>query len=412
MTATAYSVQLLSNPHAYPGMPYGPRQRAVLDWPGFTDAEREITSWPGYKMTPLLELDGLARRVGVASIWYKDEAWRFGLGSFKALGGAYAVFKVLMREIQHRTGASQVDARGLISGAFKDIVSDITVTCATDGNHGRSVAWGAQMFGCRCVIYVHKNVSERRLAAITAFGAEVVRTAGGYDDAVRQAASDAAQFHRQVVSDTSYEGYMEVPKEVMQGYRVMVAEAVRQLPEGERPSHVFVQGGVGSLAAAVCAYLWEAWGRQRPKFIVVEPERADCLYQSGLHGRPMHASGNLDTLMAGLACGEVSHLSWEILASGADYFMTIPDQAALDCMKLLANGFGQDRPLVSGESGAAGLAGLLAAAGNTSTRTALALAPTSRILVFGTEGDTDPDLYRRFVGRSAEEIREFTNTGD
>lgn len=410
MITTAYSVQLLSNPHAHTGMAYGPRQRAVLDRSGFTDAEREITSWPGYKMTPLLALNGFARQVGVASIWYKDEAWRFGLESFKALGGAYAVFRVLAREIQHRTGTSQVNARDLISGTFKDVVSDITVTCATDGNHGRSVAWGAQMFGCRCVIYVHENVSERRLAAITAFGAEVVRTPGGYDDAVRRAASDAAQFQRRVVSDTSYDGYMEVPKEVMQGYRVMVAEAVRQL-QGERPSHVFVQGGVGGLAAAVCAHLWEAWGTQRPKLIVVEPERADCLYQSGLHGRPMHARGNLNTWMAGLACGEVSRLAWEILVSGADYFMTISDQAALDCMRLLADGVGQDRPLVAGESGTAGLAGLLAVASNPSTRRALALEPTSRALVFGTEGDTDPDLYRRFVGRSAEDVRGLTSTG-
>ena len=210
------------------------------------------------------------------------------------------------------------------------------MTCATDGNHGRSVAWGAQTFGCRCVIYVHETVSEGRCRAIAAYGAEVRRVAGTYDDAVRRAAADAAAQGWTVVSDTSYEGYTDVPRDVMQGYSLMVEEALAQA--ATLPSHVFVQGGVGGLAAGVCSYLWERYGAARPRFVVVEPDKADCLYRSAVAGRPTPAEGALDTIMAGLACGEVSILAWRILEQGTDAFMTIGDDAAADCMRLLADG--------------------------------------------------------------------------
>lgn len=216
---------------------------AALSADGFAAAARAIAGWPGYAPTPLVPLPALARALGLASLAYKDERGRFGLKSFKALGGAYAVRRVLDR--QRRPAA------------------EVTVTCATDGNHGRSVAWGARLFGCKCVIFIHETVSEGRAEAIRRYGAEVVRVPGNYDDAVRHAAAEAARNGWFVVSDTSYEGYRDVPVDVMHGYGVMASEIVGQLPPGEIPTHVFVQAGVGALAAAICASFWLAWGPRR-----------------------------------------------------------------------------------------------------------------------------------------------------
>ncbi|HYG86758.1 MAG TPA: diaminopropionate ammonia-lyase [Azospirillum sp.] len=394
---------LYHNPVADRQAPYDHAQRAVLNLDAHESARREIAAWPGYAPTPLVDLPGLAAAAGVKRLWYKDEGGRFGLGSFKALGGAYAVFRLLAAEVARRTGAVP-SAEDLLNGKHLGIVSGITVTCATDGNHGRSVAWGARMFGCGCVIYIHATVSDGRRDAIAAYGATVVRTAGNYDDAVRQAGADAAAQGWKVVSDTSYEGYMDVPRDVMQGYTVMVQEAIEQLPPGERPTHVFIQAGVGGLAAAVCAQFWEGWGAGRPRLVVVEPDKAACLYESARAGRPVAVHGDLDTIMAGLACGEVSLLARTILGTGADDFQTVTDEAAKDAMRLLAEGVGGDRPLVAGESAVAGLAGLLCALG-AGQADALGLGPDSRVLLFGSEGDTDPELYRAIVGRTAEQVR-------
>ena len=389
-------MQFFANPQAGPANVYGPAQQAVLGDAGLAVARAEIGSWDGYAPTPLVELPGLARRAGVGRLFYKDEGGRFGLKSFKALGGAYAVFRLLKAEIERRTGDTGVTSRDIAGGAHREIVAGITVTCATDGNHGRSVAWGARTFGCRCVIYIHAHVSEGRRAAIARYGAEVERVAGTYDDSVRHAAEMAAANGWFVVSDTSYPGYMDVPRDVMQGYTVMAAEAAEQLPDGVVPTHVLVQGGVGGMAAAICSDFWQRWGASRPRFVVVEPERADCLYQSARAGRLTPASGDLETMMAGLSCGEVSPLAWEILATGADAFMTVPDSAAIDCMRLLADG---DPPVVAGESAVAGLAGLLAAPDE------IGIDEGSVVLLFGSEGDTDPELYREIVGRPADAVR-------
>jgi diaminopropionate ammonia-lyase len=401
---------LFENPRALRAAPYAAAGRAqILSLAAFEIARREITSWPGYRATPMRRLSKLAASVGAGDILYKDEAERFGLGSFKALGGAYAVFKLLRQTIRDRTGTA-VSSGDLTSGKFSDLTGQITVTCATDGNHGRSVAWGAQTFGCRCVIYVHQTVSEGRCEAIKRYGAEVRRVAGTYDDAVRRAAADAESLGWHVVSDTSYEGYTDVPRDVMQGYSLMVEEALQQA-NGVLPSHVFVQGGVGGLAAGVCSYLWERFGATRPRFVVVEPDRADCLYRSAVAGKPTPALGALDTIMAGLACGEVSLLGWRILDVGADAFMTIDDEAAADCMRLLAEGRAGDDPVVAGESAVAGLAGLLLAAADPDARTRLTLGPESTILVFGTEGATDPDVYARIVGRRPDQIVATRSSG-
>jgi len=386
-----------ANPHAVRGQPIGARQRAVLTDEAMREARAEIRTWPGYAPTPLRDLRGLAEASAVAAVWYKDEASRFGLDSFKALGGAYAVLRLLKKHLPEG-----VTAADLVAGAHREEVAKITVCCATDGNHGRSVAWGAQQFGARCVIYVHATVSQGRVDAIARYGAEVRRVSGNYDDAVRQAAEDAADNGWFVVSDTSYPGYMDVPRDVMQGYTVMIDEAVAQMPEA--PTHCFVQGGVGGLAAATAAQLWEAYGADRPRIIVVEPDRAACLFESAKAGMPVTVHGDLDTLMAGLACGEVSLLAWEILEEGADDFMTVTDDSAVECMKLLADGPCGDAPFVAGESAVAGLAGFLLARNDVLLSKALGLGPDSRVLLIGSEGATDPDLYTRMVGRPAEAV--------
>ena len=393
---------LLPNPRFQPAQPYGEHRSTLLSASALEQAKTVITTWPGYAATPLCTLPNLARTAGLASIHYKDEGSRFGLGSFKALGGAYAVARLLSRELGQRLGRSVSHAQLQSDPALRQACADITVTCATDGNHGRSVAWGAQMLGCRCVIYIHATVSEGRKQAIVRYGAQVVRTSGNYDNSVQQADRDAKANGWFVISDTSYPGYMDIPRDVMQGYQLMVHEAVSALPRW--PTHVFVQAGVGGFAAAVCAYFWERSAEQRPVFVLVEPERADCLLQSARAGAVVAVKGDLDTLMAGLACGEVSLLAWDILATGANAFCTIPDQAAVDVMRLLASPQAGDPAIVAGESAVAGLAAALLIAQDSTARASLGLGPDSRVLLFGSEGDTDPALYQQLVGRSAAQV--------
>jgi diaminopropionate ammonia-lyase len=363
----------------------------VLPEAGFHRAKAEITAWNGYATTPLHDLPTFARRAGLATIRLKDEATRFGLGSFKALGGAYAVAWVLAAELARRGVASQARSADLARGDHSHATQGITVTCATDGNHGRAVAWGAQRFHCGCVIFVHETVSHGRVDAIARYGAEVCRVPGTYDDAVREAARQAEANGWFIVSDTSWDGYTEVSRQIMQGYRLMADEAADQW-DGGPATHVFVQGGVGGAAAAVSAQM-RARFRPAPALIVVEPDRAACLLASAELGRPATVPGNLDTLMAGLACGEPSMVAWQELNHAAAAFMAIPDEAAVACMRLLA-GHG----IVGGESGVAGLAGCLLAATDPATREMIGLGTSSRVLAFSTEGATDPALYERLVG--------------
>ena len=365
---------------------------AILAPADLDAVRRDIAAWPGYAPTPLDRLHALAAGRGLGELWYKDESRRFSLESFKALGGALAVERLLDR-LWREAGRPE---------PYADFAAGITVTCATDGNHGRSVAWGAARAGCRCRIYIHATVSEGRRRAIERFGAEVVRTAGTYDDSIRRADADAAAAGWHVVSDTSYPGYTEIPKDVMRGYMLMAAEAFDAMPHA--PTHVVVQGGVGGVAAAVLATAWQRFGAARPRFVVVEPDRAACIAASLEAGERVAVEGELDTLMAGLACGEVSLLAWEILVRGVDDALVIDDAAAVEVMRMLAFPAGAAPAIVAGESATCGLAGVLAAAERPELAAALGLDAASRVLVFGTEGATDPELYEELVGRPAEEI--------
>ena len=375
----------------------------ILNYEECQTALDVICAWEDYKPTALQSLRGLAEKIGVARIYYKDEGTRFGLGSFKALGGAYAVLRLLALEIPKLTGRTASDTE-IGSGQCASTVGKVTVVTATDGNHGRSVAWACRLFGCRCVIYIHAEVSVGRAQAMEAFGADVIRIDGNYDESVHRAAEDAATNGWFVVSDTSYEGYTELPRQVMAGYTVMTTEIEQQMPADSSITHVFVQGGVGGLAGAICAHNWQTMGAKRPRFIIVEPDRADCLFQSAKNGAPTEVSITRETVMAGLSCGEVSHLSWEILKIGTDDFLTISDDLVAPTMRLLAEGVGDDTPIVAGESAVAGLAALIAVRSNALLSDELGINEGSQILLFGTEGATDVDIYESIVGRTPADI--------
>ena len=373
------------------------KHQDILSLEGFRKASKEITSWNEYKQTPLVSLDDLAKQTGVSKLFYKNEHYRFALKSFKALGGAYAVANLLIGQLKE--AGIEANSNDLLSGKYIDITNKITVSCATDGNHGKSVAWGASVFGCNCEIFIHNHVSVSREEEIAKYGAIMHRVAGNYDDSVHEAARVASLNGFFTVSDTSYEGYTEVPKDVMQGYTVMVDEALKQM--GEKPTHVFLQGGVGGMAAAVVSFIHETYGKEAPIFVMIEPTNADCLLQSARNGKPTVVHGELDTVMAGLSCGEVSLLAWSILEHTTKGFFSIPDEPIAKVMQYLAN---LEEPVVAGESAVAGLAGYMITQFDEQYRKALKIDENSKILFLGTEGDTDAVVYEKMVGKSSREV--------
>ena len=356
-------------------------------------ARTAITGFEGYRATPLHRLTGLAQELGIATLWLKDESGRFGLGSFKALGGAYAVVHLLRERV-----GDDVSIADVAAGRAAVRVSDMTACCASDGNHGLAVAWVARRAGARCTVFLPGPVSEGRERAIAAQGADIVRVDGSYGEAVQACAETAHARGWLLISDTSHAGGDEAPSRVMHGYAMLVDE-IRAALAGPAPTHVFVQAGVGGLAAAVIGAFRQDLGDDSPRGVVVEPTKADCLYQSAIAGRPSRASGDLDTVMACLAVAEVSPLAWQVLERGAFAFMALDDVGAVDAMRRAAAPAAGDPPLVLGESGAAALGGLLAVAGDADAREALGMNEASRVLAIGSEGATDPDIYRRLVGR-------------
>ncbi|MCB8821456.1 diaminopropionate ammonia-lyase [Microvirga rosea] len=386
---------ILPNQHPDYRKPLDPRDAETLGVTAAVEVERYLAYRDNYSPTPLRSLPALAAEVGLGAVHIKDEGFRLGLGSFKALGGSYAVIRLVLEEASRRVGRP-IDVVELHAPQVHAIAADMTFACATDGNHGRSVAQGAQLVGANAAIFVHSGVSEERVAAIARFGARMIRVEGTYDDSVAEAARVAAEQGWTVVSDTSWPGYERIPGLVMQGYTAMVRETLRQLPEP--PTHVFVQAGVGGIAAAVAGHLALVLGDQRPTFVVVDPARAACLLETARAGHPVKVSHGEPTVMAMLECYEPSRVAWRVLSRVADAFMTVDEEDAVAVMNRLARPAGNDPAIVAGESGGAGLAGIVRAAADPEIRTLLNLDKTSRVLAINTEGATDPERYAELVG--------------
>lgn len=355
---------------------------------------------PGYEMTPLKRLPHLASRLGLGSIWVKDESARMRLNAFKALGGSFAIYRFICQKL----GLPKLSFAELMSDEIRASLGNITFTSATDGNHGKGLAWAAQKLRFPCVIYVHKQTSRARIEAIAEYGAEVRVVDGNYDDAVRQCERDARTNGWQVISDTSWPGYEDVPRWVMQGYTTLLGEAQEQLAAQGiiKPTHIFLQAGVGAFAAAMIAFYEKLFGDAAPISVVVEPRTADCLYHSMQmgDGQPHTVTGNLETIMAGLACGEPSPLAWQIIRDYADFIVTVPDYVAAKGMRMYGVPLKGDPFVVSGESGAVTLGALtfmMEYEGASDLREQLQLDENSRVLLINTEGNTDPDYFRNVV---------------
>ena len=401
---TPYQTNLFINSEAHPPAEYGPAQKALLNQDAFADVETEVTNLPGYQPTPLIALNGLASASGVDSLWCKHEGYRFEVGSFKPTGPVYAMLAVLKGEIRKATGVETITTQDLIDRKYESVTQEIVVSAATSGNHGRALAWGARMFGCRCAIYMNDGVSTGREEAIAGYGAEVVRVPGNYDRAVQRSFADAERLGYFVVSDDKSAEYPHISREIMQGYAMVAAEIVQQFSNTEPPTHVFVPGGGGRFAGATCGHLWERYGSNHPRVIVVEPATSACLYQSMVENRATTVSGDGRSVMDGLVVESASSQAWELLKGGAFAFLTIPDEAAVDAIQKAAAGVGGDAPVVIGETGIAGWAGFLAATRDENLRQQLELDDNSRIVIIATEGATDPEVYHNLVGVSPESI--------
>ena len=367
-------------------------------------------TFPEYSPTPLRSLDGLAARLGLGRVLVKDESRRFGLKAFKALGASWAVARILGRRLNlPPDGLSLAALCG--PGARERLGEIATLVTATDGNHGRGLAWTARRFGQRAVVFMPKGSAEARAAAIRALGAHCEITDLAYDDAVRHAAAHARATGGVLVQDTAWAGYEEIPRWIMQGYTTLALEAWEQMRALglTRPTHLLLQADVGSFAAAVLSF-FAAVGAEEgcpaPLAVIMEPHSADCIFRSirSGDGRAHAVDGEMRTIMAGLACGEPSSLAWEILREHAFAAVACPDGLAAHGMRLLAAPLPGDPALVSGESGAvgAGLLDCLARAPEAAAmRSALGLNETSVVLLISTEGDTEPDMYRRVVRHGA-----------
>ena len=363
-------------------------------------------SFPEYSVTPLVELKSLAEELGVSNIFVKDESYRFGLNAFKVLGGSYAI----AREIGIRMGISEEEltlAR-LLQPDVQGQLGQLRFVTATDGNHGRGVAWTAKRLGHRAVVFMPKGTAEERLENIRKLGAEASITDCNYDDSVRLARQYAVEHEGIVVQDTSWEGYHNVPLHIMQGYTTMGAEIVEQLAAygDQAPTHVFLQAGVGAMAGAMAGFIADYYKEARPVITIVEPTKADCLYRTALanDGKLHIVDGALDSIMAGLCCGEPCSIGWQQLAAYADNFVAMPDKAAALGMRVLGNPVGNDAAVVSGESGAAGLGLAVAALRErdlAQLKGSLQLDAESVILCISTEGATDVANYRRIMWEGA-----------
>jgi len=372
-------------------LPEQPRQTFPELGPEKARAVRAFhETFPQYAPTPLWSLPAAAERLGLGAVYVKDESFRFGLNAFKVLGGSYAIGNIL----REQTGAALRYSDLIAAGGERK-----TFVTATDGNHGRGVAWAAREFGHKSVVYMPKGSVPVRLENIRKAGADASITDLSYDDAVRKARADAERNGWLIVQDTAWPGYEAVPEMIMQGYLTMALEAWEQL--SQKPTHIFLQAGVGSMAAAVAAFFAQLPG-EKPAIVIVEPNSADCFYRTARanDGQLHFAAGPMVTIMAGLACGEPCPPAWEILRSTARYYLAGPDYAAETGMRLLGQPLGDDPRIVSGESGASAFgfaAELMTDPELVELRQELGLSSASRVLFFSTEGDTDPENYSKIL---------------
>ena len=356
-------------------------------------------TFPDYNPTPLIELNGLANQLSVKNIWLKDESHRFGLNAFKVLGASYAVAKLFAE--MFGVNEKELSYSIFTETTIREKTKDLTLVTATDGNHGRGVAWTAKQIGCKSVVYMPKGTKQSRSDNIKSLGADVYIIDGNYDDASYLARENAEKFGWILVQDSSWEGYEKIPLWIMQGYLTLMHESFEQL-SGEIPTHFFVQCGVGSLPAAVQAYLVNQFGNDRPLFAIVEPNDAACVYESFVAGDGnVHTLTNeIHTIMAGLACGTPSKLAWEIMRDYSNYFITCDDEVTKSGMDILAKGtFGDDK-IISGESGAVttGLIHkLLSDSAYRQLTEKLKLNSDTKIFLISTEGDTDPKIYKKIT---------------
>ena len=380
---------------------HGTEPKTSLDGYSLQQAEavREFhKSFPMYTPTPLATLPETAKALGIGNIYVKNESFRFGLNAFKVLGGSYAIGNYLAGRLGRKLSETGYDV--LTAPETRKQLGDITFITATDGNHGRGVAWTANTLGQKSVVHMPKGSTAERLNNIRLAGAEADIIDGNYDDAVRLSRKEAQENGWVIVQDTSWEGYEQIPAWIMQGYCTMGLEAYEQLPQ--KPTHIFLQAGVGSMAGTIAALFASIYGENRPKVIIVEPNNADCFYRTAAanDGRTYIVTGEMKTIMAGLACGEPCGLAWDILKDYADYFIAFPDWAAAKGMRILGNPLGSDDRVISGESGASAfgcMAAILTEPELAELKQELGLNETSRVLFFSTEGDTDRENYRKIV---------------
>ena len=368
-----------------------------------TKANEFHKSFPQYSVTPLQKLSALASYLGVKGIYCKDESYRFGLNAFKVLGGSYAMGRYIAKELGR--DISQLPYNVLSSDKLREEFGQTTFFTATDGNHGRGVAWAAKRLGQKAVVRMPKGTTKTRFDNIAKEGAEVTIEEVNYDDCVRMAAAEAAKTeHGIIVQDTAWAGYEEIPSWIMQGYGTLVLEADKQLKENgiDRPTHVFVQAGVGSLAGAVVGYFAHKYKENPPVMVVCEASAADCLYRSAVQadGNLVNVTGDLQTIMAGLACGEGNTIGWDILKNHVTVFASCPDWMSAKATRIYANPLENDPHIISGESGSVPLGLAYTALHDEDAKDlkeALKLDENSNILVISTEGDTDPVRYREIV---------------
>ena len=380
---------------------------SIMSLTNVEKAYRFHRSFPQYSVTPLANLTGMAARLGLGALCVKDESYRFGLNAFKVLGGSFAIGHYIADRLGRDVEA--MDYSYLTSEALRNEFGQATFFTATDGNHGRGVAWAARQLHQRAVVHMPKGSVKIRYDNIAREGAQVTIENVNYDECVRIAAKEAAATpNGVVVQDTAWEGYEEIPSYIMQGYGTMAREAADQFvaATGGAPTHVLIQAGVGSLAGAVQGYLFNRFAENPPVVTVVEATAADCLYRGAVagDGRPRIVEGDMPTIMAGLACGEPNILSWDILRNHAAVFVSCPDWVSARGMRMLGAPMKGDPQVVSGESGAVGMGvldAIMTDPAYTELKQKLGLNAQSRVLLFSTEGDTDPENYRKIVWNGA-----------